>query len=610
MTPATTQSTPLRERSNSTSEGLHFLDDAGLTYHDGGESRVLELLRAASDLSSTSDELVTKAHTWSVRYHFDPTRANIVRPLRLDASQVVLEIGAGCGAITRYLGEVCGTVDAIEPMADRAACARERTRDLENVEVFVGLLEDIPLQPAYDVVVVIGVLEYVGQGSADTSIYASFLARAAKLLVPGGTLVLGIENRLGVKYLAGAPEDHSGRFFENIEGYDQDSIARTFSRKELETFMTQADLDVRTFGAFPDYKLTRCVIDDALFNERPELATTVPRFPSPDWNGGGHRVANESRIWANLVSAGMGPQTSNSLLLLGHLGKGPSPLWDSSNLLTYYSPPGLRPTFSVETTIRRSEGGTLEWVRRPLLASVIDSDMTIALAPQPLVEGRDLLQVIIEITSKDELIAVLLSWRDALDALLQSGARPHLDLIAHNAIRADDGSIHFVDSKWNLDGFDRQAIIERAALVLAMQLAVRTTSTRWPVTTVRELAVYLGVCLGLAEDGQWLDEALVREAQFHATLNTPAPDDTDLDTQSARIRDEFENLFGRPLRSFGGYSPVDMAADMSEMMREIRQAQLAVRNLEATKLFRYSQIPRQMFYRLRAKVSKQRTPIT
>jgi 2-polyprenyl-3-methyl-5-hydroxy-6-metoxy-1,4-benzoquinol methylase len=600
----TPRSTALRATSNVASGALHFLHDAGLTYHDGGESRVLEHLRAASDLSSTSDELVTKADTWSLRYHFDPTRANIVRPLKLDSTTVVLEIGAGCGAITRYLGEVCGTVDAIEPMADRAACARERTRDLENVEVFVGVLDDVPLEPTYDVVVVIGVLEYVGQGSPDASIYSAFLARAAKLLVPGGTLVLGIENRLGVKYLAGAPEDHSGRFFENIEGYDSHSIARTFSRKELESFMGHAGLDVRTFGAFPDYKLTRCVIDDELFNERPELATTIPRFPSPDWNGGGHRVANESRIWQNLVTAGMGPQTANSLLLLGHLGEGPSPLWDHANLLTYYSPPGLRPVFSVETTIRRSATGSLEWVRRPLLEGTSGAEMTIELAPTPLVEGRDLLQVIMATTSDVELSEVLLSWRDALDENLSHSARPHLDLIPHNAIRSDDGTVHFVDSKWNVDGFDRQAIIERAALVLATQLAVRTPSTRWPLTTVRELAVFLGTCLGLAEDGAWLDEALARESRFHATLNTPAPHDIDLSDQSERIKGEFENLLSRSLQSFSGYSPVAMASDMSEIMREMRQAQLAVQNLEATKLFRYSRIPRHVYFRLRARVSK------
>jgi SAM-dependent methyltransferase len=598
------RSTPLRERAREAVDGIRFLGDAGLTYHDGGESKVLEVLREGSDLRSTSDELVTKADTWSLRYHFDPSRANIVRPLTWDSSHAVLEIGAGCGAITRYLGEVCGVVDAVEPMADRAACARERTRDLPNVEVFVGLLEDVPDEPAYDVVVVIGVLEYVGRGSSDASIYSSFLERAARLLVPGGTLVLGIENRLGVKYLAGAPEDHSGRFFENIEGYDQHSIARTFSRKELEGFLNGAGLATRTLGAFPDYKLTRCVIDDDLFDERPELATTIPHFPSPDWNGGGHRVANESRIWQNLVVAGLGPQTSNSLLVLGHRGDGPSPLWPPDNLLAYYSPSGLRPVYSVATTIRRARDGALEWLRRPFVEGSSAEGITIDTTPERLVDGRDLLQVIVETDTDEALEAVLVGWRDALDRLLRSGAPPHLDLIPHNAVRAEDGSIRFIDSKWNLDGFDRDAIVERAALLLANQLATRTSPTRWSMTTVRELAVHLGVLLGLNADGAWLERALERESRFHATLNSPSPDDVDLDSQATRIHAEFEHLLGRTLRSFSGYSPVDLALDMSVMANQYAELQQDLRNLEATRIFRYSRIPRQLFYRLRSSVSK------
>jgi len=77
---------------------------------------VLEILRGATDLSSSSDELVAQAASWPEMYHLNPARANVIRPLELSAQDTVLEIGAGCGAITRYLGEQCGAVDAIEPM--------------------------------------------------------------------------------------------------------------------------------------------------------------------------------------------------------------------------------------------------------------------------------------------------------------------------------------------------------------------------------------------------------------------------------------------------------------------------------------------------------------
>src|SRR5690606_28550559 len=115
--------------------------------------------------------LVAHATTWAERYHLDPARANIVRALDLPADARVLEIGAGCGAITRYLGETCAVVDALEPVPSRARAIMERTRDLPGVKVFIGHLDDVPDVPSYDVIVVIGVLEYVGEGSLDDRPY-------------------------------------------------------------------------------------------------------------------------------------------------------------------------------------------------------------------------------------------------------------------------------------------------------------------------------------------------------------------------------------------------------------------------------------------------------
>ena len=92
-------------------------------------------------------------------------------------------------------------------------------RDLSNVEVFVGSLDDVPAEPVYDLVVVVGVLEYVGEGSADLGPQRAFLRQIEGVLRPGGSLLLAIENKLGVKYLAGAGEDHTGKVYDSVEGY-------------------------------------------------------------------------------------------------------------------------------------------------------------------------------------------------------------------------------------------------------------------------------------------------------------------------------------------------------------------------------------------------------
>ena len=50
-----------------------------------------------------------------------------------------------------------------------------------------------------------------------------------KHLHAGGRIVIAIENRMGLKYLAGCREDHLGTYFSGIEGYNSESVARTFT---------------------------------------------------------------------------------------------------------------------------------------------------------------------------------------------------------------------------------------------------------------------------------------------------------------------------------------------------------------------------------------------
>ena len=107
-------------------------DYTGIAYNDGDEIelRIASIIDNATDISVLSDELRPHCTNWPSLYHLSNTRANILRPFEADLCGDVLEIGAGLGAITRYLGECGGNVLAVEGTLRRAAIARARTRDL------------------------------------------------------------------------------------------------------------------------------------------------------------------------------------------------------------------------------------------------------------------------------------------------------------------------------------------------------------------------------------------------------------------------------------------------------------------------------------------------
>ncbi|MFE9744191.1 class I SAM-dependent methyltransferase [Saccharothrix saharensis] len=497
--------TPLRE--------LDLPEDAGcgvlrahseVTCLDGDEELVAAIVAEADDLGSLSDELHYAGKTWAEQYHLDRGRANVLRALDLPADAVVLEVGAGCGAITRHLGERVAAVDAVEPVAARAGVAARRTADLPGVRVFVGLTDDVPDEPAYDLVFVIGVLEYVGGGAKSDDPYQRFLESLRRRLKPGGALVLAIENQFGVKYLAGGPEDHSGKRWDGVRGYPDGAPARTFARRPLERLLERSGYRVDgVYGCFPDYKITRAVFADPLVERHPELVRGVPRFPSPDWGHEEPRPVDEEQLWGELVTAGLAEQTWNSFLVVAGADEQSPGLWPGDRLGVYFN------TERARRWCTRAEVLDGRIRRSPLVAQVPD-EVSVRGYEEPVLTGRPMLSVLTDEPWRAE--ELLRGWRDVLHR--ETGAGSAIwDLVPHNVV-VTDGGPRAIDLEWQVDGVTAAEVEERGLLLTADQLARDGWSGAGSHTTVRDLAGWLGVLLGHAPD--YVDRAAEREARFQA----------------------------------------------------------------------------------------------
>ena len=511
------QTTPIRSTYGLGGGRAVRLRSTELDYLDGGEQAVLEILRSSTDLSSLSDELATKGDTWAETYHLAAARANVLRGLRLGPDDVVLEIGAGCGAITRYLGETCGIVDALEPVGRRAEAARERVRDLPGVEVFVGELSDVPAVESYDVVVVVGVLEYIGFGDPARAPYAEFLEQISRLLRPGGSLVLAIENQLGVKYLVGAPEDHTDRAFDSLEGYPVGGRARTFSRSALTALIEGAGLTPRFLSAFPDYKMTRAVFDpERLTGESASLQYRVPSFPSPDWGTPRLPLADEKHAWRTLVDAGLAAQTPNSFVVVAGKG-GPSPLWGTVDAAVYYSSSRLS-RYAVETRLEAS-GDAPVFRRRHLTPDSERGSVWLEVSDALYVPGADLSDVFVD-TDDAASASLLAAWKDLLLASGDAASAVSLDLVPHNLVVGPNNSVVFIDDEWHSTSHTVQDILRRGALSFALRLAA-AGDLRGPwegCSTVEDVVVRLGEAVGL-EGREWIDDAVRVEAELQALVS-------------------------------------------------------------------------------------------
>lgn len=294
---------------------------AGVGMSDGAavEATILRAVSEASDVSILSPEMRAADDSWPLQLHLSPNRANLLRPLKCHITGRVLEIGAGCGALTRYLGEETDAqIVALEGSPARARIAAARTRDLANVTVLVEDIWKFPQKMTFDAITLIGVLEYSSVFNASADPFGEMLAHVRKLLKPSGVLIVAIDNKLGLSYLAGSNENQHGTPMVGVEGRYGKGEAATFGHAELMALLHSSGFpEVETYVPLPDYRLVRSIVSEAGMRhptfDPGDLVTQAARSDSPFTQSPSFDVGAAFR---QFHANGMGIDVSNSFLLV------------------------------------------------------------------------------------------------------------------------------------------------------------------------------------------------------------------------------------------------------------------------------------------------------
>jgi cyclopropane fatty-acyl-phospholipid synthase-like methyltransferase len=293
-------------------------------YSDGVESeqKLAKILVAASNLSSESAELDAQIVDWPTEYHLSSTRANLLRGLNLDGVTHVLELGCGCGSISRFLGEQAGLkVDSVEGSPSRAALAALRCRDLDNVSISTGNFNQMAFpQNHYDLVLFVGVTEYAGRFSeraTDQQALQDLLGLAKSTMSAKGVVFVAIENRTGLKYLMGAGEDHYALPYIGLDDYPESTGIRTYSKSQWEVQIQQAGFVASRFAyPFPDYKVPTLLIADDTEQARAQSNVALAKIRSRDYIAPFDLGDQEARLWQGVLEAGCLAEFANSFLIL------------------------------------------------------------------------------------------------------------------------------------------------------------------------------------------------------------------------------------------------------------------------------------------------------
>lgn len=244
--------------------------------------------------------------SWPVVYHLSNVRKNVVSWYPFEKNSTILEVGAGMGAITSELCDKCKKVTSIELSKRRASAIEARNKNRDNLKLIIGNFKDIKLTEKYDYILLNGVLEYGALYMDSDNPYVDFINKLKTNLKPTGKILVAIENKFGLKYWCGANEDHTGKAFDGIRGYSDNSKVRTFSKNELESLAKECDLETNFYYLFPDYKFPEIVFTDESLNDNVYCDYT------PYYCSSMKLVCDEKKVFKSVYEDKMIPFFANS----------------------------------------------------------------------------------------------------------------------------------------------------------------------------------------------------------------------------------------------------------------------------------------------------------
>jgi len=510
-----------------------------ISYSDGYEveQRIADIIAKASDITVLSTELRQYCTDWASIYHLSATRANILRPFHTEFRGVdVLEIGAGCGAITRYLGESGANVLALEGTVERAQITRSRTRDLSNVAVVADSFNEFELDKKFDYITLIGVLEYANLFTPGDFPAIAMLTRVRRMLKPGGKLIIAIENQFGLKYFAGALEDHLGEAMYGIEGRYEKNQPQTYGHETLRKMLRESNFEgVEFLAPFPDYKLPTSIVSEAGFQADDfdasafawQSARRDPQLPA-------FMNFSMELAWPGIFENQIALELANSFLVIASLKPADSIV---NQVLAYHYSTDRVSTYCKETQfIRRSCNSIL--VRCQSLAKAAEKSINslVIFEPEPeagYVLGVPLSWGFVKIVTRDgwRMEEVTNFFKNYLAIVYQLGFEdkstdkevPNIvnmtlpgvffDFTPQNIICKRDGSYSVIDTEWkSIASIPAARLIFRSILWLVGLVTQFGRSADGNFVTRLEFIKEIFKCLNLVEASSKIESYLEQES--------------------------------------------------------------------------------------------------
>ncbi len=237
-------------------------------------NRIYESDELENNISSivkqnTFRDALEENNNYEYHYYLSYLRENLFSWYPFKENGSLLEIGAGYGQLTNVFCKNLEKVTAVESNESKASIIKERVKE-NNLRVLVNDFGNLEIDQKFDYIILCDIFEYAKSFYDSKNPYEDYLNYLKNFLTDDGVILIAISNRLGLKYFAGFPEEHTGEYFTGIDNFPFIEDVQTFSHNELETLIKNAGFEnYKFFYPYPDHIFPKIINTDAFANKIP-----------------------------------------------------------------------------------------------------------------------------------------------------------------------------------------------------------------------------------------------------------------------------------------------------------------------------------------------------
>ena len=188
-------------------------------------------------------------------YYLSTSSQNLISWYQFDKNDTLLEIDGDLGERTQVYCDKCKRVVTIEKNIDKAKAIAKRYSNRENLEVIVGDIENISIDEKFSIIAIIG--------TKRKQKLKELIKKLEKNLADGGKFIIAVDNKFGLRYFMGNPENILNKKFVSLIGYNnEEEKIESFSKNKLKKLFDSLNYNTTFYYPLPDYRIPNVIFSD------------------------------------------------------------------------------------------------------------------------------------------------------------------------------------------------------------------------------------------------------------------------------------------------------------------------------------------------------------